>query len=169
MTTRTPILFAILLTLLGTPAAIRADETAALADDAAAMEAAIGQWIEVLNAMLNQDPAPFAELYSHADDVVYMGAEGTYRIGWKATWEDWQAQAAKSSGGKVEATKVHVVVHGDTATASHITRGKVRQPDGILTDTAVRETSFLRKEDGRWRMVLHHADAIASWEEAFDD
>jgi uncharacterized protein (TIGR02246 family) len=156
-------------TLLATPAAVRADEAVVIADDAAAVEAAIDQWVAALNAMLNTDPAPFAELYSHADDVVYMGVEGTYRLGWKATWEDWQAQAAKSSGGKVEATRIHVVVNGDTATAAHVTRGKVRQPDGLMNDTAVRETSVLRKEDGRWRMVLHHADAIASWEAAFDD
>jgi len=168
MARRVPILIAILLALAA-PSGALADEASDTSEDAAAVEAAIGEWIRVLNAMLNKDPKPFAELYSHADDVVYMGAEGTYRIGWAATWADWQAQAAKSSGGEVEATEVHVVVRGDTAMASHVTKGQVRQPDGTTNDTAVRETSFLRKEEGRWRMVLHHADGIPTWEKAFGD
>ena len=89
-----------------------------MAADRQAVEAAVDQWFVALNAMLNGDPQPFAELYSHAEDVTYMGAEGTYRIGWEPTWADWQAQAAKSSGGKVAPADLHIVVVGDMATAT---------------------------------------------------
>ena len=117
--------------------------------------------------MLNRDPIPFANLYSHAEDTTYMGAEGTYRIGWDAIYADWQAQAAKSSGGTVDGVEIHIVVGGDMATAAHITKGSIRQPDGKLVEIAARETSVFRKEDGVWRMVAHHADGLAYWEEAF--
>jgi hypothetical protein len=65
-------------------------------DDEQAVRAAVDQWFVALNAMLNGDPKPFAELYTHGEDVTYMGAEGTYRVGWEATYADWKAQADKS-------------------------------------------------------------------------
>lgn len=136
--------------------------------DEAALRNAVDQWFVVLNAMLNGDPKPFADLYSHADDVTYMGAEGTYRTGWEATYADWKAQAEKSTGGNVHGVDIHLVISGDMASAQHYTRGKVRQPDGQMNDTNVRETSVFRKENGRWKMIAHHADAIPYWEKAFE-
>ncbi len=132
-----------------------------------AVRTAVEQWFVALNAMLNGDPEPLVEIYSHADDVTYMGAEGSYRVGWQETYADWKAQAEKSSGGKVEATEVHVVVAGEMAVAQHYTRGQVRQPDGQMNETNVRETSVFRKENATWKMIAHHADGIAYWEKAF--
>jgi uncharacterized protein (TIGR02246 family) len=137
--------------------------------DTAAVRTAINQWFDVLNAMLNGDAEPVAALYSHNDDVTYMGAEGTYRVGWPATFADWKAQAEKSSGGFVEGADIHVVVSGDMATATHYTIGNARNSDGALTQTKVRETSVLRKEDGAWRMIGHHADAMPDLVKAFSD
>ncbi len=135
--------------------------------DQHAVRQAVDQWFVVLNAMLNGDPKPFAELYSHADDVTYMGAEGTYRIGWQATYADWTAQAKKSSGGKVTGADIHIVVSGDMAAAQHYTKGDVRMPDGKIVNSVVRETSVFRKENGAWKMISHHADGLPDWEKAF--
>ena len=74
-----------------------ADENAASAEDARAVREASLAWYVALNAMLHGDPEPFAGVYSHADDVTYMGAEGGLRVGWADA--DWKAQAAKSLGG----------------------------------------------------------------------
>jgi uncharacterized protein (TIGR02246 family) len=137
-------------------------------DDKRAVRQAVDQWFVVLNAMLNGDPKPFAELYSHADDVTYMGAEGTYRVGWKATYADWTAQAKKGSGGKVTGSKIHIVVSGTMAAAQHYTKGDVRMPDGKTVNSLVRETSVFRKEDGAWKMISHHADGLPDWEQAFE-
>ena len=136
-------------------------------DDKKAVRAALDQWFVALNAMLNGDPEPFAALYSHAEDVSYMGAEGTYRTGWAAAYEDWEEQARKSGGGSVEGADAHVVVGGDMAYAQHLTKGRVRAPDGQMLETAVRETSVFRKEDGLWKMIAHHADGLPYWEKAF--
>ncbi len=164
--------FALLLLLACAPFAILdANEVKAqtISADEQAVRASVEQWIVVLNAMLNGDPKPFAEIYSHADDVMYMGAEGSYRIGWQAIYADWSAQAAASSGGEVKAIDVHVVVSGDMAMASHVTTGPVQQPDGKMNDNYVRETSVFRREDGKWLMIGHHADGIPYWEAAFGD
>ena len=133
-----------------------------------AVRKAVDQWFVVLNAMLNGDPKPLATLYSHADDVTYMGAEGTYRVGWQATYADWVAQAEKSGGGKVAGADIHIVVSGDMAMASHYTKGTVRTSDGKEAEAVVRETSVFRKENGEWRMIGHHADGLPFWEKAFD-
>jgi hypothetical protein len=62
----------------------------ASADDGKAVRDAAMQWYVALNAMLKGDPEPFAALYSHADDVTYMGAEGGMRVGWAAAYADWK-------------------------------------------------------------------------------
>jgi uncharacterized protein (TIGR02246 family) len=136
-------------------------------DNEIPVRAAVDQWLAVLNAMLNGDPEPFAALYSHKDDVTYMGAEGTYRAGFEAAYADWRAQAEKSTGGEVEGADIHVVVSGDMATAAHITKGSVKQPNGEMAPTFLRETSVFRKEDGQWRMTGHHADVVPAWAKAF--
>jgi len=141
---------------------------AAMADDKQAVRAAVDQWFVVLNAMLNGDPKPLAQIYSHADDVTYMGAEGTYRVGWEATYADWKTQAEKAKGGKIEGSDIHMVVSGDMAAAQHYTQGQVTGADGKVTDSKLRETSVFRKEDGKWKMISHHADDFRLWEEVVD-
>jgi len=139
------------------------------ADDEQDVRAVVDQWFVVLNAMLNGDPTPFVDIYSHADNVIYMGAEGTYRVGWDATYSDWVAQAEKSTGGKVRGEDIEIIVNGDMAIAAHLTVGSSREPDGVMTETRVRETSVLRKEGGSWKIIAHHADGLPYWEKAFGD
>jgi uncharacterized protein (TIGR02246 family) len=137
-------------------------------DEQQAVRAAVDQWFVALNAMLRGDPKPLARVYSHADDVTYLGAEGTFQIGWKATYDDWKAQAAMSIGGKAKGEDIRVVVHGNMATAVHFTQGTLRQPGGQTARVRVRETSVFRKENGRWRMIGHHADSIPYWENGYE-
>ena len=133
------------------------------------VSAMVDQWIVALNAMFAGDPKPFAEIYSHADDVTYMGAEGTYRIGWDATYADWEKQAAHAGGGHVEATDVHIVVGVNLATATHYTQGNVTGADGKVVEIKVRETSVFRKEDGVWKMIGHQADDNPVWVKVVDE
>ena len=136
--------------------------------DEKAVHDAVEQWFVALNAMLAGDPEPFAEIYSHASDVTYMGAEGTYRVGWDDTYADWKTQAQRSLGGDVHGEDIHVVVEGTMATASHFTKGTVTSPDGKATDLLVRETSVFRKEDGAWKMIAHQADDYPLWVKVVD-
>ncbi len=132
-------------------------------DDTTAVLAANKAWFTALNAMLAGDPEPFADLYSHADDVSYMSAEGGLRVGWQATWSDWQAQAKLSRGGHIEEVENHVIVHGDMAVVQLVESGVVNNAEGEPVEQTVRETSVFRREDGEWRMIAHHADAIPTW------
>jgi uncharacterized protein (TIGR02246 family) len=138
----------------------RAGDAAA---ETAAVRAAVDQWFVVLNAMVDGDPAPFAAFFSHADDVLYMSGEGTYRVGWDATWADWQEQAKKSLGGHVVGDDIHIIVSGDLASVGLVAHATVNAPDGKTEELHVRQTHVFRKEDGAWKMIVHHADNIPVW------
>ncbi|WP_421723027.1 YybH family protein [Bauldia sp.] len=138
-----------------------------MADDPT-VHAAVDAWIAALNAMLNGDAAPFAEVYSHADDASYMSAEGTFRVGWSAIEADWKAQAEKALGGNVRYSDLHTVVDGDMAVAQYRLATSVTGPDGKTSDVAIRETNVFRKEDGRWKMIAHQADDFTLWEQVVD-
>jgi ketosteroid isomerase-like protein len=132
-------------------------------DDKTAVLAANDAWYIALNAMLNGDPAPFADLYSHADDVSYMSAEGGLRVGWDATWSDWQAQAGLARGGHVEEIDNNTIVNGDMAVVQTVEKGVVNNIEGVGVEQVARETSVFRREDGKWKMVVHHADLLPNW------
>lgn len=132
-------------------------------DDQAAVLAANSAWYAALNAMLNGDPAPFADVYSHADDVSYMSAEGGLRIGWDATWRDWQAQAGLAQGGHIEEVENNAIVNGDMAVVQSVEKGLVNNAEGVGVEQEVRETSVFRREEGKWKMVAHHADLLPNW------
>jgi ketosteroid isomerase-like protein len=132
-------------------------------DDEEAVHAANKAWYIALNAMLNGDPVPFADVYSHAADVSYMSAEGGLRVGWDATWSDWQAQAALARGGHVEEIEKHTIVCGDMAVVQTVQKGVVNNREGVGVEQGARETSVFRREDGQWKMVAHHADLLPNW------
>ncbi len=132
-------------------------------EDKAAILSAQKAWFVALNAMLSGDPAPFADIYSHSDDVSYMSAEGGLRVGWEATWTDWQAQATLARGGHMEEVEKHITMNGDMAVVQFIEKGIITNTEGKEVEQMARETSVYRREDGIWKMIAHHADAIPSW------
>lgn len=115
------------------------------------------------NAMLAEDPAPFAEIYSHSEDVSYMSAEGGLRIGWEATWKDWQAQAKLATSGQMEEVESNIIINGDTAVVQFIQQGAIHNAEGEAVEQVARETSVYRREAGGWKMIAHHVDALPNW------
>lgn len=132
-------------------------------DDKGAILSAQKAWFVALNAMLAGDPAPFADIYSHSEDVSYMSAEGGLRVGWESTWRDWQAQARLARGGNMEEVENHISIHGDVAVVQFIEKGMINNPKGEGVEQVARETSVYRRENGIWKMMAHHADAIPGW------
>lgn len=132
--------------------------------DEKAVRAAVDQWFVALNAMLAGDPEPFARLFSHASDVIYMSGEGSYRVGFEAAFADWKNQAAKSLGGRSVGEDVSVIVSGDMAAVALLARATFKTPDGSEMESHVRQTHVFRKEAGAWKMIVHHADLIPEWQ-----
>jgi ketosteroid isomerase-like protein len=114
---------------------------------------------QALGELVEGRPEPFKALWSHADDVVIMGAFGGYERGWQQVSArlDWAAEGIKSTDRSTE--NVLTVVNDDlayTVDLEHMTRHAGDQ----LVPRTLRCTQVYRREDGEWKVVLRHADEL---------
>jgi ketosteroid isomerase-like protein len=119
------------------------------------------QFYDALNTMFSGDIAPMKSVWSHADDVAYMGPGGSIKLGWNKVWKDWEAQAARKLGGKVEPKDVHFVVGDDIAIMYAREVGENTNIGGKHEKVDIRVTNMFRKEDGDWKLIGHHTDLLA--------
>ncbi len=136
-------------------AADQADQGAAA--DLQAVKKANENFYTALNAMLDGDPKPVEEVFWHTDDVVFMGADGGYNVGWKDTYASWEKMAALKLGGKVEPAEVKLTV-GPTIAVSHNYVTGFHVVGGVREAIKVRVTSVFRKKGDVWKMTSHHVD-----------
>jgi len=130
----------------------------ALADDAA-VRAAAGRFYAALNATFIGELAPMVEVWSHADDVTFMGPAGGFRVGWSQVLADWQAHAAQKIGGEVQPKDMHVTVGRDLAVTSNLEVGS-NLVGGKPVAVTIRATNIFRQEGGHWKMIGHHTDLL---------
>jgi ketosteroid isomerase-like protein len=120
-------------------------------------QAALGELVE-------GRPEPFKALWSHADDVVIMGAFGGHERGWEQVSArlDWAAAGIKATNRVAENV---VTVVGDglayTVDLEHMIRHAGDQP----TPRTLRCTQVYRRENGVWRVVLRDADELPGKDE----
>ena len=119
---------------------------------------------EALGALVEGRSEPFKALWSHADDVVIMGAFGGHERGWQLVSArlDWAATGIKATD---RVTENVVTVIGDnlafTVDMEHMTRRTGAQPQ----PRTLRCTQAYRRENGEWRVILRHADELADKDE----
>lgn len=130
----------------------------ALADEAA-VRAAAGRFYAALNATFIGELAPMVAVWSHADDVTYMGPAGGLRVGWSQVLADWQAHTAQKIGGEVQPKDMQVTVGRDLAVTSNFEVGS-NLVDGKPVAVTIRATNIFRLEDGHWKMIGHHTDLL---------
>lgn len=128
------------------------DETAVLQANA--------QFYTALNAMFTGDLKAMKDVWSHADDVTYMGPDGGFQVGWKQVLADWEAQAAKKLGGSVEPQGVHSNIGHDIAITNCTEVGENVSADAGPRKVSIRATNVFHKEDGKWKMIGHHTDLL---------
>ena len=115
---------------------------------------------QALGELVQGRAEPFKALWSHADDVVIMGAFGGHERGWDQVSArlGWAAQGIKSTG---RTTQNVVTVVGDdlayTVDLEHMTRDTGSGP----RPRTLRCTQAYRREDGYWKVVLRHADELS--------
>jgi ketosteroid isomerase-like protein len=66
-------------------------------------------------------------------------------------------------GGHVEEIDNNAIVNGDMAVVQTVEKGVVNNREGVGVELVARETSVFRREDGKWKMVAHHADLLPNW------
>ena len=119
---------------------------------------------DALGDLVEGRPEPFKALWSHADDVVIMGAFGGHERGWEQVSArlDWAAAGIKATSRVAENV---VTVVGDglayTVDLEHMTRHTGDQP----APRTLRCTQAYRRENGEWKVILRHADELPEKDE----
>ncbi|MEK6247509.1 MAG: transporter substrate-binding domain-containing protein, partial [Planctomycetales bacterium] len=98
--------------------------------DEKAVEAAVAGFYAALNTMFTGDLQPMKEVWSHADDVTYMGPDGGFNVGWNKVLANWQGQADMKLGGSVAAEKMKIVVGSRIAVTHNYEKGENSNVDG---------------------------------------
>lgn len=149
----------LVLAMFGTPL-VFAGPVRAAEGDAQAVKAAAEQFYVALNAMFTGDAEPMKAVWSHADDVTYMGPAGGFQKGWNEVLAVWVEHAAMKLGGKVVPEGMQITVGHDLAITHNFEVGENYDKDGVLQKVSIRATNMFRKEAGRWKMIGHHTDLL---------
>ncbi|MDZ4780777.1 MAG: nuclear transport factor 2 family protein [Planctomycetia bacterium] len=152
------ILSAALLLTLSLPCwAARPIESAADEQD---VKEANHQFYSSLNAMFTGDATPMSQVWSHADDVTYMGPTGGILVGWEQIGEVWESQAALKLGGEVLPEETHVILGSELSIVQCREVGHNLDAQGKPLQVSIRATNIFRKEAGEWKMIGHHTDVL---------
>ena len=151
-------LFLVITTILTACASL--DTTVTKDSDEKAVRMALDGFYMTLNAMLAGDPEPAKTIWSHSEDIAYMGADGGYQVGWEAMYTDWVKQAKIKIGGKVVHSDITVNVGRDIAVTHQLVRSIDVEAGSVDNDAFLRASSVFRKEEGSWKMIGHHVDVI---------
>jgi ketosteroid isomerase-like protein len=141
-------------------ALMTARPTQAADDPTPEVKAAVGKFHDALNTLFTGDAAPMKAIWSHADDVVYMGPVGGVQVGWTQVESYWDKQAAKKLGGKVDPVDVHVTASPTLAVVHYYEKGE-NVIDSKPQPVSIRATTTFRKEGGQWKVIGHHTDTLA--------
>ena len=124
------------------------------------VRAATEEFYSALNGVFTGELGPMKKLWSHNDDVTYMGPGGGFRLGWKQVLADWETQADLKLGGKVEPKEMRITVGRDLAIVSNYEIGQNMMADGKPQEVKIRATNLFRNENGTWKMIGHHTDIL---------
>ena len=108
------------------------------------------------------DSAPFKALWSHADDVTLLGAVGAYAKGWEQVGPRLDGVAAHFREGRGWSIEpLALGMNGDLAYTVHIERSEMRVAGrDEWSPVSLRVTHIYRREEGTWKIIHRHADAI---------
>lgn len=123
--------------------------------------AAAAGFYAALNALFEGDLAPMVAVWSHADDVTYMGPDGGFQVGWKDVLADWEKQAAMKLGGRVDPDGMRITAGRELAVTHNYEKGENINTGGTSGSVLIRATNLFRKEDGAWKMIGHHTDKLS--------
>jgi len=122
---------------------------------------AAARFYEALNALFEGELGPMVEVWSHANDVTYMGPDGGFQVGWKDVLASWERQAAMKLGGRVEPEGMRIFAGQDLAVTHNYEKGENINTGGKSRSVLIRATNLFRRENGAWKMIGHHTDKLS--------
>jgi len=117
-----------------------------------------------LNTAIHGDLTPLSAVWSHRPEVTNLNGLGGLALGWTEVRADFRNMARLYPAGHFAAPQnfVMVVVVGDIGYSVCRETGELRSSDGPMVRFDRRATNIFEREDGKWKMIHHHADATTA-------
>jgi len=117
-----------------------------------------------LGEIVNGNPEPLKEIYSHRQDVSLANPFGPPVHGWDESARAMEGSASNYRDGEIVGFEnVAKYVTPELACIVEMERYRAKVGGGEdISPVALRVTSILRPEDGTWKIVHRHADPITA-------
>jgi ketosteroid isomerase-like protein len=135
------------------------------ADDG--LEKFVEQCLEGLSDQVKGNSQPFLDVWSHADDVAILGAIGSHAEGWENVRTHLLGAATSLDWSGLSVERLITTASGDLAVTVVLEQMTRDSADGPETRT-LRTTQAYRREGGRWRWILRHANTVTAEDEAHE-
>ena len=115
----------------------------------------------VAMAFVHGDPRPLRDISASSDPATFFGPAGGAEQGAAHVLEVNEAGSHRFHGGTTELDILHSGSSGDLAYWTGFQRGAVRlegRRDPV--PTRLRVTELFRRENGEWKLIHRHADAL---------
>jgi ketosteroid isomerase-like protein len=122
------------------------------------------QYHRALDAFFHGDPAPAKQLYSRGEDATLANPFGPVATGWQQVEPTMDRAASNYRDGRATGFEtIASCITPELAYVVEIERFEARiGGNEDLAKGALRVTSVLRPEDGKWKVVHRHADPITA-------
>ena len=124
-----------------------------------AIELAVNGFYDALGFLFLGDDQPMQKVWSHQEDVVYMGPDGLYLIGWAAISNMWKSVAVMKLGGKVIPKNKHTITGDNISIVTCIEAG-TNVVKGKTELVEIRSSTVFRKENNVWMVIAHQTDLL---------
>lgn len=114
------------------------------------------------NSALHGDLDPMSTVWSHRPDVSNLSAAGGWTSGWNEVDTGFRNMARLYPNGRISPQIVQVVTDGDIGFSVCRETGQLRSAEGPMVTFNQRATNIFRLEDGKWKLIHHHADSSPS-------
>lgn len=161
---RTSIVMATAALALVFAATVSARNVSTAPSDESTVQQATVNFYTAINAMFQGDIEPMKDVWSHADDITYMGPDGTVNVGWNKVLGNLQNQATMKLGGEIRHEQIMVTIGRDLAVMECHEIGE-NIVNGKPTQILLRATNVFRKENGEWKLIGHHTDKLPFMQE----
>ena len=121
---------------------------------------------DAYNSALQGNLDPLTAVWSHRPDVSNLSAAGGRADGWNEVHADFQNMVRLYPGGRITPQDILVVAEGEMGYSVCTETGQLRSADGPMISFSQRATNVFRLEDGKWKMIHHHADSGSTGSQA---
>jgi ketosteroid isomerase-like protein len=147
------------------PARAQSANDAAAAQSQAVRDAALNFYV-ALNSVFKGDLNPMTKVWSHGSDAIDMPSSGGRETGWNAILDGYRGLTRQNIVGRIVPAQVTVTVEGTLALSTCIETGQTQASGGYPVKHSERATNIFRLENGHWKLICHHADAVADQDAA---